>query len=560
MKSWKKALGLTLAGCASGAALAQTYVQHHQRTNDPLKEAVSRAIDPTLNGTLLYVAAHRDLPQLSQPSLRPLMVELDPDLNLIQFATYIRPGEDAGQYQTDLFVNPHDLFPTEDGGSIVCGNFSEQAPNGQVVLDGAFLLKLDPGQNVDWYRIYPDIDAFDDVVELPDTSTQTTYIACGWREPDQGVPQVAVVTGTDLVGGVLWQNDVWSMKDNFQGDADYRDMILTGPRTVALVGNANIRRFPGSTVEADSDVMITRVDAMGNILFNGVWGQTIQQIGDGFYTIVEKGWALSRLGQSDDLIITGQVEAVCADLCQPGTSLFEDVLALRLNPNGIAWSNRYDIQGQFDFGRSVQSPDGRIGIAADAQTDFFNPDGSLDVAYMLLNQAGFPIAPVDIFGGERADNAAQLYVRNVSSHAIILATTLSFSPNGYRIPYLIERFTQICHPCNSDRQQTDPRQHPMPPHEWFDQAVFTECTFMQLERIDPDVIEEILCKKCLIGDMNGDGVISVADIGPFVTALTNPAQYVMLFPNGCLESADVNCDGVVSVSDIGPFVALVTGP
>ncbi|MGE3182243.1 MAG: hypothetical protein AB7N71_11485 [Phycisphaerae bacterium] len=561
MRTWKNALGYAAATCMSAAAFGQTWVSHHQRTNDPLKHAEARAIDPTVNNTLLYVASFRDLPQLMQPSQRPLMVELDNDLKPFQFATYARPGETIEPYQTDLFINPHDLFPIREGGSIVCGDFVERGPNGQVLLDGAFLLELDAALNVNWFRVYPQIDVFDDVVELPDNGAQTTYIACGWRVPDNGVPQVAVVAGADLVGGLLWQHDVWSMKNNFRGNAEYREVILTGQQTVALVGSANIRNLPGAGFLADSDVMVTRVDAFGNILFNGVWGNTIQQFPDGVFGIAEKGASLTRMGQSNDLIITGQVEATCLDLCDPGTTLYEDVLALRLTPNGaLAWSNRYDIQGDFDFGRSVKAPDGRIGIAADARTDFFNADRSLDVAYMLLNQAGGPIAPADIFGGERADNAAQLYVGSMTSHAVLLASTLSFSPAGYVIPYLIERFAQICHPCHSARQQFGPRAHPMEQFEWFSQEVATGSTFMPLERIDPVLRDEILCKKCLIGDMNGDGVISVADIGPFVTALTNPAQYMMLFPDGCLESADVNCDGIVSVGDIGPFVALVTAP
>lgn len=63
----------------------------------------------------------------------------------------------------------------------------------------------------------------------------------------------------------------------------------------------------------------------------------------------------------------------------------------------------------------------------------------------------------------------------------------------------------------------------------------------------------------LIGDMNCDGVVTVSDIGPFVLALTNPAQYAIDFPNCDANNADINNDGFVTVSDIGPFVSLLTG-
>jgi hypothetical protein len=59
------------------------------------------------------------------------------------------------------------------------------------------------------------------------------------------------------------------------------------------------------------------------------------------------------------------------------------------------------------------------------------------------------------------------------------------------------------------------------------------------------------------GDMNCDRVISVADIGPFVLAVTDPAAYAAQFPDCDRQFADVNRDGVVSVGDIAAFVAMV---
>lgn len=63
----------------------------------------------------------------------------------------------------------------------------------------------------------------------------------------------------------------------------------------------------------------------------------------------------------------------------------------------------------------------------------------------------------------------------------------------------------------------------------------------------------------LAGDMNCDGMISVADIGPFVLALTDPSSYALVFSNCDIQLGDLNDDGIVSVGDIGAFVALLTG-
>ncbi len=62
----------------------------------------------------------------------------------------------------------------------------------------------------------------------------------------------------------------------------------------------------------------------------------------------------------------------------------------------------------------------------------------------------------------------------------------------------------------------------------------------------------------LPADTNCDGVISVADINPFVLVLTDPVAYKAMFPDCDPASADVNGDGIASVGDIGAFVALLT--
>jgi hypothetical protein len=59
------------------------------------------------------------------------------------------------------------------------------------------------------------------------------------------------------------------------------------------------------------------------------------------------------------------------------------------------------------------------------------------------------------------------------------------------------------------------------------------------------------------GDVNCDGVISYADINPFVAALLGEAGYTARYPDCWYLSADCNFDGVMSVADINPFVALL---
>jgi hypothetical protein len=62
------------------------------------------------------------------------------------------------------------------------------------------------------------------------------------------------------------------------------------------------------------------------------------------------------------------------------------------------------------------------------------------------------------------------------------------------------------------------------------------------------------------GDTNCDGVVSAADIDPFVIALTGgQAAYEAQFPSCNFWHADCNQDGAVSAADIDPFVGILTG-
>ena len=54
----------------------------------------------------------------------------------------------------------------------------------------------------------------------------------------------------------------------------------------------------------------------------------------------------------------------------------------------------------------------------------------------------------------------------------------------------------------------------------------------------------------IIGDVNGDGVLDLLDVAPFIKILTSGVFQVV---------ADINEDGVVDLLDVGPFVDLLAG-
>jgi len=58
----------------------------------------------------------------------------------------------------------------------------------------------------------------------------------------------------------------------------------------------------------------------------------------------------------------------------------------------------------------------------------------------------------------------------------------------------------------------------------------------------------------LRGDLNCDGLVSFADINPFVLALSNPDTYMQNYPDCDILAGDMNCDGGTGFQDINWFV------
>jgi hypothetical protein len=92
--------------------------------------------------------------------------------------------------------------------------------------------------------------------------------------------------------------------------------------------------------------------------------------------------------------------------------------------------------------------------------------------------------------------------------------------------------------------------------------------FFQAFDFAPDSVMEVLIDDfeltglgCAFprGDLNCDGVVSAADIDPFVLALSGEAAYLAQVDGCDWLNADCNADGQVTAADIDPFVAALVG-
>jgi len=67
-------------------------------------------------------------------------------------------------------------------------------------------------------------------------------------------------------------------------------------------------------------------------------------------------------------------------------------------------------------------------------------------------------------------------------------------------------------------------------------------------------------RVCRLGDVNNDGLVTLADIDPFVLALVlGEQEFTSQYPNWCWHAADCNLDGMVTLADVDPFVVLLVG-
>ena len=56
--------------------------------------------------------------------------------------------------------------------------------------------------------------------------------------------------------------------------------------------------------------------------------------------------------------------------------------------------------------------------------------------------------------------------------------------------------------------------------------------------------------QILLGDVNGDGVVNLLDVQPFVDAISTGTY---------IPEADINQDGVVNLLDVQPFIEILSG-
>ena len=172
------------------------------------------------------------------------------------------------------FFYTYDPYPAADGTFFISGQFSKPNPP---YNNGGFLARLDHKGNVLWHRSY------------------------------------------------TWQNQNGYVYLNYPRVMELRD------------GNIFLAGFTGDPVTGNDDIVFTRTDNLGNIIWSKIYKSRLWGSGNGSadYYYVQQ---MKQDGLSDDIYITG-----------PTWSDGRTMIKLNAVNGNIAWAKSYNGAGSFDF-------------------------------------------------------------------------------------------------------------------------------------------------------------------------------------------------------------------
>ena len=136
---------------------------------------------------------------------------------------------------------------------------------------------------------------------------------------------------------------------------------------------------------------------------------------------------------------------------------------------------------------------------------------------------------------------AQIYINSAFGSGASIADHVQFSIDGVDNAVADERSDEAEGEVWSDQS------------EWIPITMDTEMIVLNDASLDSELhspADYTVTDSVLVGDVNGDGLVSFIDIQPFIDALTSP-EFVV--------AADINFDGEVNFFDIAPFIAVLAG-
>lgn len=253
------------------AALAQNLIKHYDDNSNVSIDYMIPSDEYVLSGNFSPVTINGmdnkgPLGLLSRILLRVT----DADLNTTILKTYctaaevnaINPKEGCKKLSVTFYCS--DAKQTQDGGFIICGYVRRDAetagcpgPN----YWGSFLLKVDGGGSVQWYKRYDVSGAPSSVVEDPNSGN---FIMCGRLNPGFTGFGDGFIIGTDANGSLLWSDALQTPTHSGSGIAssyysEITPFLYNGEQLFALTGSSVLPYMNGG----EGGVIITVIDGNG---------------------------------------------------------------------------------------------------------------------------------------------------------------------------------------------------------------------------------------------------------------------------------------------------------
>jgi hypothetical protein len=264
------------------------------------------------------------MPTSNSNEARLMCYKFDASLNVM----WTSPLEFARGATADITAK--DVKQCQDGGYIICGRIIIEGS-----YTGGFLLRLDPGGNMQWFKHYTDniVNDLNSVVETP-----VGFISVGTTIPNGFSPD-GIILATDNMGGVQWSQRVVGTKtvQGYTGGTVLKQVISVDENNYALVGSTNI--FFDLVATYESDAVVITFDLGGAINGNWVYGNQ-WQIGR---TADENGSAIRYKSQTGSFVLLGDALSGATHTCT--AQAYNDAWVWEIDAltGNIIWNYRYNI-------------------------------------------------------------------------------------------------------------------------------------------------------------------------------------------------------------------------
>jgi hypothetical protein len=274
-----------------------------------------------------------------------------------------------------------------------------------------FVAKLNPAGDVIWFKNYggSNWEGGRYVIETHNGN----YVFCGYTgSTDHDISD----GGRGLHDGWLTKIDrngnvIWSHTYGGKSVDRIRSVVELDDGGFMFTGGTKSNSLDVSGNHGMDDLWAGRVDSLGNLLWNKVYGGSE----------TDKAYHISKTS-SNTFLLTGHSNSIDGDITNPHGALDGWIIEIDINGN-LLWQNTIGGSNNDRFYRSFESSDGGIITAGSSASDDFDVEGmdclSGDSYFILKHDMNRNFMWGDCFGGSKSDISNDLVLLSDSSFVLM---------------------------------------------------------------------------------------------------------------------------------------------